>query len=426
MQSQALAAETTITRCCIVGGGPAGVMLAYMLARAGIDTTLLEEHLDFDRDFRGDTIHPSVLQILDELGLAERVLQLRHTKLRDITLQSSDGPMKAVDFSQLRVKYPFVALIPQAVFLKFMADEAAELPCFHLVMGASVRELVRENGVVRGVRYRDHAGTHEVRALLTVAADGRFSRIRKLTDAKANETSPPMDVLWFKISRRDTDPEGALGRFGQGHILAMLDRYEYWQVAYVIPKGTYKQLHDAGLEDLRHNVAQLAPELGDRVSEIQDWHQISVLSVESDRLLRWYQPGLLFIGDAAHTMSPVGGVGINYAIQDAVVAANELTGRLREGRMSITDLAQVQRKRELPTRIIQTIQSFLQTRILSATLQSRGPGNIPPLMRALFGIPRVRGLPARVMGQGFVPVHVNDEVRRGGVSPPEQRLPPRR
>ncbi|HEX3246496.1 MAG TPA: FAD-dependent oxidoreductase [Chloroflexota bacterium] len=403
-----------MTRCCIVGGGPAGVMLAYMLARTGIDTTLLEEHQDFDRDFRGDTIHPSVLRILDELGLAERVLQLRHTKLRDITLQSGDGPVKAVDFSQLRVKYPFVALIPQAIFLKFMADEASALPSFHLVMGASVRSLVRENGVVRGVQYRDHVGTHEVRALLTVAADGRFSRIRKLADAKANETSPPMDVLWFKISRRDTDPEGALGRFGQGHILAMLDRYEYWQVAYVIPKGTYRELHDAGLEDLRRNVAQLAPELSDRVGEIQDWHQISVLSVESDRLQRWYQPGLLFIGDAAHTMSPVGGVGINYAIQDAVVTANELAAPLRSGRMSLADLAGVQRKRELPTRIIQTIQSFLQTRILSATLRSRGPGTIPPILRALFNVPQIRVLPARVMGMGFVPVHVSDEIRGGG------------
>jgi 2-polyprenyl-6-methoxyphenol hydroxylase-like FAD-dependent oxidoreductase len=221
-----------------------------------------------------------------------------------------------------------------------------------------------------------------------------------------------MDVLWFKLSRRSSDPEGALGRFGQGHIVAMLDRYDYWQVAYVIPKGTYRELHDAGLEDLRQNVAELAPELADRVGEIQDWRQISVLSVESDRLPRWYQPGLLFIGDAAHTMSPVGGVGINYAIQDAVIAANELMPPLRAGRMSVRDLARVQRKRELPTRIIQTIQSFLQTRVLGPTLSSRGPGTVPPLLRILFGFPPIRAIPAWLIGLGLVPVHVSDEVKR--------------
>ncbi|MFN0070559.1 MAG: FAD-dependent oxidoreductase [Chloroflexota bacterium] len=394
------------TRCCIVGGGPAGAVLAYMLARAGVDTTLLEEHEDFDRDFRGDTVHPSVMQILDELGLADRVLQLRHTKLRDITLQGSAGPIKAVDFSLLPTRFPYITLIPQAIFLKFMVDEAQTFPNFHLVLGAGVRELLDEAGIVRGVRYRDKSGWHEVRALLTVAADGRFSRMRKLTGAEAKETSAPMDVLWFKISREPSDPDGALGRFGRGHILAMLDRYDYWQVAYVIPKGTYRELHDAGLEDLRRNVAELAPELQDRVSELQTWHQISVLSVESDRLPRWYRPGLLFIGDAAHTMSPVGGVGINYAIQDAVVAANELTDALLMGQMSVRDLARVQRQRELPTRLIQTIQAFLQARILSATLQNRGPGTLPPLVSALLRVPLIRSLPARIMGLGFIPVHV--------------------
>jgi 2-polyprenyl-6-methoxyphenol hydroxylase-like FAD-dependent oxidoreductase len=303
-------------------------------------------------------------------------------------------------------------LIPQAVFLKFIAEEASKFPSFRLVMGAGVRELLRVDGVVRGVRYRDRTGWHEVRALLTVAADGRFSRLRKLAGVQAIETSPPMDVLWFKLSRQASDPEGALGRFGQGHIMAMLDRYDYWQVAYVIPKGTYKELHDAGLEDLRQNVATLAPELADRVSEIQDWRQISVLAVESDRLPRWYQPGLLFIGDAAHTMSPVGGVGINYAIQDAVIAANELNGALRVGHMSIRDLARVQRKREYPTRIIQTIQSFLQTRVLGPTLNARGPGRIPPVLRAAFGIPMIRAIPAWLIGLGLVPVRVSDELKR--------------
>lgn len=404
------ALTSTTTQCCIVGGGPAGVVLAYMLSRAGVDTMLLEEHEDFDRDFRGDTIHPSVLRILDELGLVDRLLQIRHAKIRDITLQGVDGPVLVADFNLIPSKFRYVALVPQVEFLNFMTREARAYPKFHLVMGAGVRELIREDGVVRGVRYRDHAGVHEVRALLTVAADGRFSRMRKLAGVNAQTTSAPMDVLWFRLSHDSRDPEGALGRFGQGHFVAMLNRFDYWQIAYGIPKGTYKELHATGLEDLRRHVAELAPEFADRVDQLQDWRQISVLSVEADRLPRWYQPGLLFIGDAAHTMSPVGGVGINYAIQDAVVTANELVPALRAGQMRLRDLARVQRARELPTRLIQGAQSFVQQRFLSPTLRSRGPGQIPPLMRIVFSIPGVRALPAFVVGLGFMPAQVRQDL----------------
>lgn len=394
------------TSCCIVGGGPAGVVLAYLLARAGIDTLLLEEHGDFDREFRGDTIHPSVMQIMDELGLANRLLELRHTKIRQLTLQTDGGPLPFVDFSLVPARFPYITMMPQQQFLEFMTGEAARFPSFHLTMGAVVRELVEEDGIIRGVRYRTAAGWREVRALLTVAADGRFSRVRHEAGLQPVQTSPPMDVLWFKVSRKPDDPEDAIGRFGRGHIVALLNRFDYWQVAYVIPKGTYKTLHDTGLDEFRKTVGELAPEIAGRLDEITDWRQVSLLSVESNRLPRWYRPGLLLIGDAAHTMSPVGGVGINYAIQDAVVTANVLVEPLRRGRLRLRDLAAVQRRRELPTRAIQALQSFVQRNVLAPTLQSSAPGRVPALLRILLRIPIVRSIPARIVGLGIVPVHV--------------------
>jgi 2-polyprenyl-6-methoxyphenol hydroxylase-like FAD-dependent oxidoreductase len=324
------------TTCCVVGGGPGGAVLALLLACKGIDVTLLEAHGDFDRDFRGDTLHPSVLEIMDELGLAEKLLDLPHTKLSSFPLQTASGPFVPLDFRSLRTRFPYIAVMPQTRFLEFVTAEAKQYQNFRLVMGARVRELVEEGGAVRGVRYKSDKGTHEVLAPLTMGADGRFSRLRKLAGLEAEEASPPIDVLWFRIPRRPEEPEGITGRFSGGRIGVLLDRGEQWRCAYVIPKGTYRDIKAAGLEEMRRSFANVVPEVADRVEHLKEWKQISLLSVEADRLRKWHRPGLLMIGDAAHTMSPVAGVGINYAIQDAVVAANVLAGPLREGRVSET------------------------------------------------------------------------------------------
>lgn len=396
------------TTCCIVGGGPAGVVLAYLLARKGISVTLLEAHMDFEREFRGDTIHPSILNIMDELGLAERLLQIPHTELHELSGNLANGPLVVADFRRLKVKYPFVAMLPQANFLAFMVEEARRYPTFRLVMGVQADELIEEDGRVCGVRCRGNDGRCEVRAVLTVGADGRFSRIRKLAGFDPIKTSPPMDVLWFRLSYRPDDPHEPFGSLTNQHILVMLNRYDYWQGGYVIAKGKYQEIRAAGLEAFRREIAEAIPWLGERVHEIREWKQVSVLSVESSRVTRWYKPGLLLLGDAAHVMSPVGGVGINYAIQDAVVAANELSSKLLYGVIETGDLARVQRKRELPTRIIQSIQMVIQNAVLARALTSTKPLIAPPWLRLLLRIPGVRSIPPRIIGLGIVPVHVKD------------------
>lgn len=396
------------TTCCIVGAGPAGAMLALLLARQDIPVLLLEAHTDFDRDFRGDTVHPSSLQILDELGLAERLLQLPHTEIRQISGQSGDDSVTIADFSLLKVKYPFIALIPQVEFLNFIVDEARRYPAFHLVLGAQVDELVEEHGKVRGVRYRGVDGYHEVRATLTVGADGRFSRIRKLAGFEPIKSSAPMDVLWFRFSLKPTDPAQPLGRFQGGNIFVMLRRYDHWQLGYVIPKGGYQKIRAAGLEAFKAMIVDTVPMLADRIDELQAWQQVSVLSVESSYVPRWYRPGLLLIGDAAHVMSPVAGVGINYAIQDAVVAANILTGKLKYGIVETSGLAKVQRQRALPTKMIQTLQNFLQRQVLAPALSGERRLTVAPAMRFLFKLHIVRYLPGRLIAIGWRQVHVKD------------------
>lgn len=399
------------TTCCVVGGGPGGAVLALLLARKGVDVMLLEAHPDFDREFRGDTIHPSVMEIMDQLGLADRLLELRHTEIHSLTVQTATGPFKPADFSRLKARFPYITMMPQKSFLEFITGEAARYPNFRLVMGARVRELVEEDGVVRGVRYEGEDRTHEVRAVLTVGADGRGSRVRKLAGFEPVKTSPPMDVLWFKLPRREDDPEDAIGRFGRGRITILLNRFDYWQAGYVIPKGAFPELRHKGIEALRREYAGLIPEFADRLDHITDWSQVSLLSVESSRCPRWYRPGLLVIGDAAHVMSPVGGVGINYAIQDAVVAANVLTGPLEACQKRLTNLdtrylAAVQRRRELPTRLIQNVQTFIQRRVLASALRSNQPFAPPEFVRRLLRVPVLRDVPARIVGFGFWPVRV--------------------
>jgi 2-polyprenyl-6-methoxyphenol hydroxylase-like FAD-dependent oxidoreductase len=391
------------TTCCIVGGGPAGVVLAYLLARKGVPVILLEAHQDFEREFRGDSIHPSTMEIMDELGLAERLLQVPHSELQVVSVRTASGPVQMADFSRLRTRYPYFIMMPQARFLQFIVGEAQQFPTFRLVMGASASELVYDNGTVCGVHYRGEDGWHEVRALLTVGADGRFSKVRKLAGFEPIQTSPPMDIVWFHLSRKPDDPPGTgMGRFGKGHILIQIDRGDYWQMGYVIPKGGYRQLHEAGLQDLRQSIVDMMPELADRIESLTDWKQVSLLSVEADCLPRWYRPGLLLIGDAAHVMSPVGGNGINYAIQDAVVAANVLTEPLKAGKVQIGDLAKVQRKRWWPTRITQALVTMLQNRVIAGALDPNKSFTLPRFLR----LPILRNLPTRLVGFGITRVHI--------------------
>jgi len=394
------------TNCCIVGGGPAGAVLALLLARQGIPVMLLEAHKDFDREFRGDTIHPSVMEIMEQLGLAQRLLELPHTKMQHLTIQTPEQTATLVDFKRLKTKYPYITILPQVKFLELITTEAKRYPNFQLVMGANVQELIEEDGVVRGIRYRGHGGTHEVRSRLTVAADGRFSRLRQLAGLEPIKTSPPMDILWFRLPRQPEDPKnvGIGGRAAGGHMLAIIDRLDYWQLGYIILKGSYQQLRADGIEVLRQSVAKLAPEFADRVEGLKDWSQISFLSVESSRLKRWYRPGLLLIGDAAHVMSPVGGVGINYAIQDAVVAANVLGCPLKINALHQLDLAEVQRQRELPTRVIQAFQAFVQEQIIKGALDTTRTFTPPAFLR----LPILRDLPAKLIGFGILPVHVQN------------------
>ncbi len=400
-------AQTVRVRCCVAGGGPAGMMLGYLLARAGVEVLVLEKHGDFLRDFRGDTVHPSTLQLMHELGLLAEFLKRPHQEVQLLTAYVGGEPVPVADCSHLPTHCRFVALMPQWDFLDFLAENARRYPTFGLRMRARAAALLEEGGSVVGVRAETPEGPLEVRADLVVGADGRHSTVREKAGLKVQDLGAPMDVLWMRLSRRPGDPEQLVGRFDQGRILVMLNRGDYWQCGFVIPKGGIDEVRRQGLETFRAEIAEIAPFVADRVGELRDWDDAKLLTVVVDRLRRWYRPGLLCIGDAAHAMSPVGGVGINLAIQDAVAAANILALPLREGRLTTADLRQVQRRRTLPTRLTQWLQIVIQDRVIRRVLAGRRPLSLPWPMRLLRRFPSLRRIPARVIGLGFRPEHVH-------------------
>ncbi len=404
--NSANSAATVQTQCCIAGGGPAGMMLGFLLARAGVDVLVLEKHADFLRDFRGDTVHPSTLQIMQELGLLDEFLQRPHQEAQQLTGYVNGEPVTIADFSHLPTRCHFIALMPQWDFLDFLAQSGRKYPTFHVHMRAEVTDLLEEEGRIVGVQARTPDGPLPVRAELVVGADGRHSTVRAQAGLQVQDMGAPIDVLWLRLSRHPSDPDQTAGRFERGRILILINRGDYWQCGFVIPKGTIDELRQKGLESFRESLAAIAPFVRDRVGELRDWNDIKLLTVVVDRLRRWYRPGLLCIGDAAHAMSPVGGVGINLAIQDAVAAANLLAGPLRQGRVTTEDLRQVQRRREWPTRFTQRAQVLIQDRIISRVLGSRGPLPLPWPLRLLRRFPILRRIPARIVGLGFRPEHV--------------------
>lgn len=389
------------TTCCIAGGGPAGIMLGFLLARAGLDVQVLEKHADFFRDFRGDTIHPSTLELMRELGLLDEFLLRPHQELRQIGAQVGDFSVAMADFSHLPTHCKFIALMPQWDFLNFIAEQGRRYPGFHLRMEAEVTGLIEEAGRIAGVRAKTPQGALEIRADLTIGADGRHSIVRSAAGLEVVDLGAPIDVLWMRIARHADDPEQALGRIRNGKMLVTINRGEYWQSAYIIPKGAFAAIQQAGLPAFREDIASVAPFLRDRLGALDDWSDVKLLSVAVDHLRQWWRPGLLCIGDSAHAMSPVGGVGINLAIQDAVAAANALAAPLLRREVSDEVLRSVQQRREFPMRVIQRIQVFAHLRVLVPALSSATSMRRLPLpLRLLNRFPLLRRIPARLIGLG--------------------------
>ena len=388
------------TGCCIVGAGPAGAVLALLLAKAGVAVTLIEAHRDFDREFRGDTVHPSTLDLLAQLGLAEKTLALSHSRVSSVTLETEEGPFSPLNLEGLQLAFPFIAIIPQARLLELLTHEASRYPNFRLLLSSTVQELVIEEGQVRGVRYAQDRATTELRADVVIAADGRFSKVRKLADLEPTTDGSPMDILWFRLPRESSDGSGLVGRNTPGRALVMIDRGSHWQVGYIIAKGGYQQLRAAGLQKLRSALRELAPFLGDRADTVTDWKEVSLLSVESSCCAQWYRPGLLLIGDAAHAMSPIGGVGINYAIQDAIATFHALVGPLRRGRVSLYDLDAVQERRRPPTRWVQWVQTAMARQVLGSSIQKGTTLHVPKLLRFVVSLKPVRRLLGQMLAYG--------------------------
>jgi 2-polyprenyl-6-methoxyphenol hydroxylase-like FAD-dependent oxidoreductase len=401
-----LNSNTLQVQCCIVGGGPAGMMLGFLLSRAGVGVVVLEKHADFLRDFRGDTIHPSTLEVIDELGLLSEFLARPHQEARRLSGIIGNERITIADFTHLPTKCRFIALMPQWDFLDFLADHAKRRRSFDLRMETEAIDLITAGERVTGVRARSSGGTLTIMADLIVGADGRHSVVRRSAGLVVENLGAPIDVLWMRLTRRPSDGAEPLGRIVAGRIFVMIDRGDYWQCALVIPKGGFDEVKRRGLDVLRDTIASVAPDMQDRLGEIRDWNDVKLLTVTVDRLEQWWRPGLLMIGDAAHAMSPVGGVGINLAIQDAVAAANILAEPLLKGRLTVEDLKAVQQRRMFPTRATQWLQVAVQNRILSRVLAAETLLSPPWPLRLLARLPILQRIPARLIGMGFRPEHV--------------------
>jgi 2-polyprenyl-6-methoxyphenol hydroxylase-like FAD-dependent oxidoreductase len=396
------------TRCCIAGGGPAGMVLGFLLARQGVDVVVLEKHTDFLRDFRGDTIHPSTLELMYELGILEEFLRRPHQEIRELAGRVGTETVTIADFTHLPTHCKFLALMPQWDFLDFIKQQASRYSTFRLQMEAEVTDLIEEHGVIAGVRAKTPAGPVEIRAGLTIGADGRHSVVRERARLQVIDLGAPMDVMWMRISRRSDDPGQTFGHIEQGKILVMLNREQYWQCAFVIAKGHAEVIRQRGLPAFREEIATLEPFLRDRVTELRDWKDVSLLTVAVDRLAKWCRPGLLCIGDAAHAMSPIGGVGINLAIQDAVATANILGEILLKRTPSETDLNAVQERRNFPTKATQRMQIIIQNNVIQKVLGRTSALGLPWPLKMLHYWPILRRIPARVVGLGFRPEHVGN------------------
>jgi 2-polyprenyl-6-methoxyphenol hydroxylase-like FAD-dependent oxidoreductase len=393
------------TRCAIAGGGPAGMMLGFLLARAGIDVVVLEKHADFLRDFRGDTIHPSTLEVIFELGLLDAFLALPHSEVRELGGRVGDQVIMVVDFTRLPTRCKFLAFMPQWDFLDFLADQGRRYSAFHLLMNAAVEDLRTRDGHVVGLRASTPDGAIDIESPLVVGADGRQSTVRAKAGLEVERLGAPMDVLWFRLTKHASDPGIILGRVARGRLMVMIDRSSYWQCGFLIRKGALHELKQRGLDSFRHDIVSVEPFLVDRVAEITDWNQVKLLTVEVDRLREWYRPGLLCIGDAAHAMSPMGGVGINLAIQDAVAAANLLADPLSRGQIAASDLARVQQRRAFPARVTQAVQVFAQNRLIARVLDA-DEISLPWPARLVTRWPAFRRLAGRAVGLGVRPEHV--------------------
>jgi 2-polyprenyl-6-methoxyphenol hydroxylase-like FAD-dependent oxidoreductase len=409
--SERPAGRTITTRCCIVGGGPAGMMLGYLLGRAGIDVVVLEKHADFFRDFRGDTVHPSTLQVMDELGLIDGFLELPHQRLQTMDGKFGEASIRIADLRRLKTKYPFIAFMPQWDFLNFLRESGKRFASLKVMMDAEATDLMRSGETVVGVNATTAEGAVEIRADLTVACDGRHSIVRQRAGLEVEETGAPMDVLWFRAGKSANENESVFARIDTGKMMVTFDRGDYWQCAYVIAKGQYEAVRAAGLDAFRDNIVSMAPILKSGMADVKTWDDVKLLTVTINRLKRWTRPGLLCIGDAAHAMSPVGGVGVNLAVQDAVATANLLAAKLANGCPSEDELDAVRQRREFPVRMTQAMQVVVQNRLISAALRPGSEPLRPPLpVRLINAVPWLQGITARLVGLGVRPEHVHSPV----------------